>query len=206
MPDNVLLDIEKIETMLSNNSSSSGSSCDSSSFNYQSISPNSRSITTTTRFTGSSKVYLRNLNKLLVDIEQKQKLLATNGTAILKRLHPSSRSLTFTSLFTRPSIKCVSNNRLEPKTISFAQFITQTSSFPLTYSNHQSQYGCAKLNEKMWIIHCREQLINAVNDQLRQISNEEVSQLAFFAFAKYTLFQFILENLNEKIQNSKLNK
>ena len=172
MPDDVLLDIEKLETMLTNSSSSS---CDSSSsFNYQLCSPNSRSITTTTRFTGSSKIYLRNLNKLLADIEQKQKILALGGNSILKRL-PSSRSLTFTSLFPRPSIKCISNNRLEPKTISFAQLITQNSSFPLTYSNHQSQYGCAKLNEKMWVVHCREQLIKAVNDELEQTSKQEVS-------------------------------
>ncbi|CAF5197992.1 unnamed protein product, partial [Rotaria sp. Silwood1] len=35
---------------------------------YQSLpSPNSRSITSTTRFTGSSKIYLRNLNKLLIE-------------------------------------------------------------------------------------------------------------------------------------------
>jgi hypothetical protein len=171
MPDDVLLDIEKLETMLTNSSSSS---CDSSSFNYQSCSPNSRSITTTTRFTGSSKIYLRNLNKLLADIEQKQKILALGGNSILKRL-PSSRSLTFTSLFPRPSIKCISNNRLEPKTISFAQLITQSSSFPLTYSNHQSQYGCARLNEKMWVVHCREQLIKAVHDELEQTSKQEVS-------------------------------
>ncbi|CAF0860145.1 unnamed protein product [Rotaria sordida] len=180
MPDSILLDIEKLETMLTNNSnsSSSSSSCESSLCNYLlSPSPNSRSITSTTRFTGSSKIYLRNLNKLLTDIEQKQKILSTGGGSILKRLRPTTtsslRSLTFTSLFTRPSIKCKSNNRFEPKTISFAQFITQTSSFPLTYSNHQSQYGCAKLNEKMWVVHCREQLIKAVNEELKQISNEE---------------------------------
>ena len=83
--------------------------------------------------------------------------------------------LTFTSLFSRPSIKCISNNRLEPKTLSFAQLITQNSSFPLTYSNHQSQYGCARLNEKMWVVHCREQLIKAVNDELKQTTKEEVS-------------------------------
>jgi hypothetical protein len=175
MADDVLLDIEKLETMLTNSSSSS---CDSSSFNCQSLSPNSRSITTTTRFTGSSKVYLRNLNKLLADIEQKQKILAMGGGSILKRLHPlnsSSRSLTFTSLFPRPSIKCISNNRLEPKTISFAQLITQNSSTPLAYSNHQSQYGCARLNEKMWVVHCREQLIKAVNDELEETAKDEVS-------------------------------
>jgi len=143
-----------------------------SSFNYQSSSPNSRSATAITRFTGSSKIYLRNLNKLLADIEQKQKILALGGGTILKRLSPS-RSLTFTSLFSRPSIKCISNNRLEPKTISFAQLITQSSSFPLTYSNHQSQYGCARLNEKMWVIHCREQLIKAVNDELKQTAKDE---------------------------------
>ncbi|CAF5048381.1 unnamed protein product, partial [Rotaria magnacalcarata] len=75
--------------------------------------------------------YLRNLNKLLADIEQKQKILSHGGGSILKRLRPvnsssssSSRSLTFTSLFTRPSVKCISNNRLEPKTMSFAQLIT----------------------------------------------------------------------------------
>jgi hypothetical protein len=175
MPDDVLLDIEKLETMLTNSSSSS---CDSSSFNSQSSSPNSRSITTTTRFTGSSKIYLRNLNKLLADIEQKQKILALGGGSILKRLSPS-RSLTFTSLFSRPSIKCISNNRLEPKTISFAQLITQSSSFPLTYSNHQSQYGCARLNEKMWVVHCREQLIKAVNNELQQTSKGEVSHVLF---------------------------
>jgi hypothetical protein len=176
MPDDVLLDIEKLETMLT---TSSSSSCDSSSFNSQSYSPNSRSITTTTRLTGSLKIYLRNLNKLLADIEQKQKILTLGGNSILKRLHPlnssSSRSLTFTSLFPRPSIKCISNNRLEPKTISFAQLITQSSSFPLTYSNHQTQYGCARLNEKMWVVHCREQLIKAVNDELEQTSKQEVS-------------------------------
>ncbi len=180
MADDVLLDIEKLETMLTNSSSSS---CDSSSFNYQLSSPNSRSTTATTRFTGSSKIYLRNLNKLLADIEQKQKILALGGGSILKRLRPSdsssSRSLTFTSLFPRPSIKCTSNNRLEPKTISFAQLITQSSSFPLTYSNHQSQYGCARLNEKMWVVHCREQLIKAVNDELKQTSKGEVSHFIF---------------------------
>ena len=176
MPDDVLLDIEKLETMLTN--SSSTSSCDSSSFNHQALSPNARSITATTRFTGSSKVYLRNLNKLLADIEQKQKILTMGGGSVLKRLCPvnsTSRSLTFTSLFTRPSVKCISNNRLEPKTISFAQLITQTSSFPLTYSNHQSQYGCARLNEKMWVVHCREQLIKAVNNELKEAATEEVS-------------------------------
>lgn len=178
MPDDVLSDIEKLETMLTNNSSSS--SCISSTSSDILISPNSRSATTaTTRYSGSSKIYLRNLNKLLADIEQKQKILSTGGGTILKRLRPinssSSRSLTFTSLFTRPSIKCISNNRLEPKTMSFAQFITQNSSLPLSYSNHQSQYGCAKLNEKMWVVHCREQLIKAVNDELQQTATTEVS-------------------------------
>ncbi|CAF1368925.1 unnamed protein product [Adineta steineri] len=183
-PDDVLLDIEKLETMLTNSSSSRSSSisscCDSSLFNCQSTSPNSRSLTTTARFTGSSKIYLRNLNKLLADIEQKQKILAIGGGSVLKRLRPlnspsssSSRSLTFTSLFSRPSIKCISNNRLEPKTISFAQLITQNSSVPLTYSNHQSQYGCARLNEKMWVVHCREQLIKAVNDETKETLKEE---------------------------------
>jgi hypothetical protein len=170
MPDDVLLDIEKLETMLTNSTSSRSSSsggCDSS------LSPNSRSITASTRFTGSSKIYLRNLNKLLADIEQKQKCLSLGGSSILKRLQPSSRPLTFTSLFPRPSIKCISNNRLEPKTMSFAQLISQSSS--LTYSNHQSQYGCARLNEKMWVVHCRQQLIKAVNDELKETAKEEVS-------------------------------
>jgi hypothetical protein len=180
MADDVLLDIEKLETMLTNSSSSS---CDSSSFNYLTSSPNARSRTTTTRFTGSSKIYLRNLNKLLADIEQKQKILALGGSSLLKRLPPanssSSRSLTFTSLFPRPSVKCISNNRLEPKTISFAQLISQSSSFPLIYSNHQSQYGCARLNEKMWVVHCREQLMKAVNDELKQSATEEVSHFLF---------------------------
>lgn len=184
MADDVLMDIEKLETMLTNSSNSSSSSnCDLSSFNSQSCSPNSRTINATTRFTGSSKIYLRNLNKLLSDIEQKQKLLTLGGTSVLKRLHPSnssSRSLTFTSLFPRPSIKCTSNNRLEPKTISFAQLITQNSSSSLTYSNHQSQYGCARLNEKMWMVHCREQLIKAVNTELNQTLKQEVSYIRFF--------------------------
>jgi hypothetical protein len=176
-PDDVLLDIEKLETMLTNSSSSS--SCDSSSFNHQLLSPNSRSVTTTMRFTGSSKIYLRNLNKLLADIEEKRKILVNGSGSILKRLRSSnssstssSRPLTFTSLFTRPSVKCISTNRLEPKTMSFAQLITQNSSGTLTYSNHQSQYGCARLNEKMWVVHCREQLIKAVNDELKEVSNQ----------------------------------
>lgn len=182
MADDVLLDIEKLETMLTNSSSSS---CDSSSsFNYQIYSPNSRIIQAKTRFTGSTKIYLRNLNKLLNDIEQKQKSLALGGNSILKRLRPlnssQSRSLTFTSLFSRPSIKCISNNRLEPKTISFAQLITQNS---LAYTNHQSQYGCARLNEKMWLVHCREQLTKAVNDELTQTLKQEVSHLFFFVIS-----------------------
>jgi hypothetical protein len=165
MPNDVLLDIEKLETMLSNSTSSR-----SSSSGWDSLpSPNSRSITASTRFTGSSKIYLRNLNKLLADIEQKQKSLALGGSSLLKRLRPTTRSLTFTSLFSRPSIKCISNNRLEPKTMSFAQLISQNS----TYSNHQSQYGCARLNEKMWIVHCRQQLIKAVHDELKQTGKEE---------------------------------
>lgn len=177
LPDDVLLDIEKLETMLSNSTSSS--SCDSSSF-YQptSLSPSSRSKNAMTRFTGSSKIYLRNLNKLLADIEQKQKNLASGGSSVLKRLrsnkNTSSRSLTFTSLFPRPAIKCISTNRLEPKTISFAQLISQKTSHPFTYSNHQSQYGCARLNEKMWVVQSREQLINAVNNELQHVGNNEV--------------------------------
>jgi len=170
MPDDVLLDIEKLETMLT---TSSNSSCDSTSFNYPS---NSRSTPSTalTRYTGSSKILLRNLNKLLSDIEQKQKLLASGSHTILKRLQPSTRPLTFTSLFPRPSIQCTSNNRLEPKTMSFAQFISQNSSLPLTYSNHQTEYGCARLNEKMWVVHCRQQLIKAVNDELNESAKTEV--------------------------------
>ena len=171
MPDDVLLDIEKLETMLSNSTSSRSSSHGSESL----PSPTSRSITASTRFNGSSKVYLRNLNKLLADIEQKQKSLALGGSSILKRLRPPSRSLTFTSLFPRPSIKCTSNNRLEPKTMSFAQLISQTSSLPLTYSNHQSQYGCARLNEKMWVVHCRQQLIEAVQNEFKRTGKDEVS-------------------------------
>ncbi|UJR09742.1 hypothetical protein I4U23_013971 [Adineta vaga] len=179
LPNDVLLDIEKLETMLTNSSSSS---CDSSSFNCPLSSPNSRSLTATARFTGSSKVYLRNLNKLLADIEQKQKILSGGGGSVLKRLRPSdssssataaARSLTFTSLFSRPSIKCTSTNRLEPKTISFAQLITQSSSVPMAYSNHQSEYGCARLNEKMWVVHCREQLIKAVNDEMKESAKSE---------------------------------
>lgn len=177
LPDDVRLDIEKLETMLS----TSSSSCDSSSFYHaSSSSPESRSKTAVTRFNGSSKVYLRNLNKLLADIEEKQKNLAAGGNAVLKRLRSSSRSLTFTSLFPRPSIKCISTNRLEPKTISFAQLISQsTSASPLTYSNHQSQYGCARLNEKMWVVQCREQLINAVNEQLQETKKDEVAEMDF---------------------------
>lgn len=175
-PNDVLLDIEKLETMLTNSSSSS---CDSSSSNCPSLSPTSRSLTATARFTGSSKVYLRNLNKLLADIEQKQKILSVGGGSVLKRLRPldsssSARPLTFTSLFSRPSVKCVSNNRLEPKTISFAQLITQNSPFSMTYSNHQSEYGCARLNEKMWVVHCREQLTKAVNDEMHESGRIEV--------------------------------
>lgn len=173
MPDNILLDIEKLETMLTNSSSSC--SGESSLCNLQ-TSPNSRPLTTSSRFTGSSKIYLRNLNKLLADIEQKQKLLSMGGGSVLKRLRPSnssSKSLTFTSLFSRPSIKCSSNNRLEPKSISFSQLITKNSSLPLNYSNHQSQYGCAKLNEKMWVVHSREQLIKAVNVELEQSSSKD---------------------------------
>lgn len=176
-PDDVLLDIEKLETMLSNSTSSS--SCDSSSFYHPaSLSADSRSKNAMTRLTGSSKIYLRNLNKLLADIEQKQKSLAAGGSSVLKRLHSnknsSSRSLTFTSLFPRPAVKCMSTNRLEPKTISFAQLINQTTSLPLIYSNHQSQYGCARLNEKMWVVQSREQLIKAVNDELQRARNDEV--------------------------------
>jgi len=193
-PDDVLLDIEKLETMLTN---SSGSSCDSSSFSCQSSSPNSRSITSTARFTGSSKIYLRNLNKLLADIEQKQKILSIGGGSILKRLRPlnssssSSRSLTFTSLFPRPSIKCTSTNRLEPKTISFAQLITQSSSLPFIYSNHQSQYGCARLNEKMWVVHCREQLIKAVNTEIIETAKAEVSIMDIHRIELHYLTWFI---------------
>ena len=176
-PDDVLLDIEKLETMLSNSTSSS--SCDSSSFYHPALlSADSRSKNAMTRLTGSSKIYLRNLNKLLADIEQKQKSLAAGGSSVLKRLrsnkNSSSRSLTFTSLFPRPAVKCMSTNRLEPKTISFAQLINQTTSLPLIYSNHQSQYGCARLNEKMWVVQSREQLIKAVNDELQRARNDEV--------------------------------
>lgn len=183
LANDVLLDIEKLETMLSNSRSShssGNSSCDSSSFNPSLPSPDSRSRSTAMRFSGSSKVYLRNLNKLLADIEEKQKILATNSGSILKRLPSSSsaRSLTFTSLFARPAVKCLSKNRHEPKTMSFAQLIQQSSSLPLAYSNHQSQYGCARLNEKMWVVHCREQLISAVQDERQEqarVNMDEVS-------------------------------
>ncbi|CAF0979409.1 unnamed protein product [Rotaria magnacalcarata] len=212
MPDNILLDIEKLETMLTNSSSSC--SGESSLYNFQ-TSPNSRSVTTTARFTGSSKIYLRNLNKLLADIEQKQKILSHGGGSILKRLRPvnssssSSRSLTFTSLFTRPSVKCISNNRLEPKTMSFAQLITQTSSFPSAYSNHQSEYGCAKLNEKMWVVHCREQLIKAVNDELKQTLQEE-SNLDWNHISSYHLSNKwsagVCENAWKQVCNPRINQ
>jgi hypothetical protein len=184
LANDVLMDIEKLETMLSNSRSShssDNSSCDSSSFNPSLPSPDSRSRSTAMRFGGSSKVYLRNLNKLLADIEEKQKILATNSGSILKRLpssSSSSRPLTFTSLFTRPAVKCASKNRLEPKTMSFAQLIQQSSPLPLAYSNHQSQYGCARLNEKMWVVHCREQLISAVQDERQEqarVNMDEVS-------------------------------
>jgi hypothetical protein len=59
--------------------------------------------------------------------------------------------------------------------MSFAQLISQSSS--LTYSNRQSQYGCARLNEKMWVVHCRQQLIKAVNDELKETAKEEVSPM-----------------------------
>lgn len=153
----VLSDIEKLETMLTNSrssqSSSSHSSCDSSSFHLT-----TGSSFNSSRFNGSARIYLRNLNKLLADIEEKQKILSTNSGSILKRLQPVStnRSLTFTSLFSRPSIQLN-----DSKPISFSQLLARNS----PYSNPQSEYGCARLNEKLWVVHCREQLIKAVNDE-----------------------------------------
>ena len=172
LANDVLSDIEKLETMLS---ISSSSSCDSSSFNHF---EQAASNTTNTRFTGSSKIYLRNLNKLLEDIEHKQKSLTHGSTTILKRLRSSSRPVTFTSLFPRPAVKCESNNRLEPKTMSFGQLITQHSPFPSAYSNHQSEYGCARLTEKMWVVHCREQLIKAVDDELKDMPAVTASEVS----------------------------
>lgn len=178
-PDDVLLDIEKLETMLTNSSASSCDSSSTSSMLCPLLSPTARSLTATARFTGSSKVYLRNLNKLLADIEQKQRALAAGGGATLKRLRPSNsssaRPLTFAALFSRPAVKCTTSSRLEPKTISFAQLIMQSSPLSTSYSNHQSEYGCARLNEKMWVVHCRNQLTQAVNDELRESTKAHVS-------------------------------
>lgn len=164
----VLLDIEKLETMLTNNSNSS----DSMSLHFSPV--ESRLTTMNMRFTGSSKVYLRNLNKLLSDIETKQKVLTTNSSSMLKRLQPTTsnaRSLTFSSLFTRPTVKVSLNHRQEPKNISFGQLISSKLNLPTIYANHQSQYGCAKLNEKMWIVHSREQLIKAVEEESQSQSS-----------------------------------
>jgi hypothetical protein len=200
LADDVLLDIEKLETMLGNSqschssSSSCNSSCDSSSFNLLhplcssfDVRSSATTVATTMRFNGSSKIYLRQLNKLLTDIEDKQKIIMTSSSSsILKRLRSSNllslssstRSLTFTTLFSRPSIKLLSNNRLEPKTISFSQLIARSSCLPLTYSNHQTEYGCARLNEKMWVVHCREQLIKAVNDERQRTSTNKLNDVS----------------------------
>lgn len=156
----VLSDIEKLETMLSHSGSSqcsSHSSCDSSSFHP----PAGSSMNFTLRFHGSAKVYLRHLNKLFDDIEEKRKILQTNSGSILKRLQPmnNTRPMTFSSLFARPSIPLNSS-----KSISFSQLLSRD--HPL--SNPQSEYGCARLNEKLWVVHYREQLIKAVKDEYPQ--------------------------------------
>ena len=181
----VMLDIEKLETMLT---SSSNSSISSESTSITLSPPELRSATMNMRFTGSSKIYLRNLNKLLAEIEEKQKILSSNTGSILKRLNSNnnnnhnhnsttSRPLTFSMLFARPSVKFSSKSRTQPKMISFSQLMTIHSNSTKTYSNHQSQYGCARLNEKMWVPHCREQLIKAVQDECEQTSQTEVDEV-----------------------------
>ncbi|CAF0897153.1 unnamed protein product, partial [Didymodactylos carnosus] len=143
--------------------------------------------TTKLMYSGTTKLYLRSLKKILNQIEQMQKAITTRSSSIeprasvmpsssvLKRLknsnieqHQQHTPLTFSSLFSPPSIYCKSSNKLEPKTMSFSKILSN--------NERNSTFSYSKPTVRIWTLKNRKQLIKAVQYELNEMTKKQQQQ------------------------------